>query len=153
MVATFITCCSNLALKLGQNRPSILAALCKNQRGVKLKSCGVARPQILPYEFGENDSQRVFVLFDLHTNYEENMDWINCLSAAKYIDDVLFVAGDVAEAYNKFVSTMALLKDRFERVFSVPGNHDLWCRQEGDNYVSCRRLGFLAGKSLLLSCF
>ncbi|RZB61984.1 hypothetical protein D0Y65_044322 [Glycine soja] len=51
-----------------------------------------------------------------------------------------------------FVVTMSLLKERFEHVFYVPGNHDLWCRREGQNYVdsleklnklldACERIG------------
>lgn len=144
MVATFVPFCSNFTLKLcHSNPPLILAPLRKNQRGAKLKCCGVARPQILPSAFGEDDGLRVFVLSDLHTDYDENMNWIHSLSSDKYRDDVLIVAGDVAETISNFVSTMATLKDRFERVFFVPGNHDLWCRREGDNYVSCRRLGFV----------
>ncbi|XP_022994628.1 uncharacterized protein LOC111490283 [Cucurbita maxima] len=136
MVAAFIPCCLNFSPKLGHfNRPLIHAAVCKNHRGVRLKSCGVARPQILSPAFEEEDGLRVFVLSDLHTDYQENMNWINCLSSVKYRDDVLLVAGDVAESYSNFVSTMALLKDKFERVFFVPGNHDLWCRREGDNYL------------------
>ncbi|XP_022955128.1 uncharacterized protein LOC111457188 isoform X2 [Cucurbita moschata] len=136
MVAALIPCCLNFTPKLGHfNRPLIHAAVCKNHRGARLKSCGVARPQILSPAFGEEDGLRVFVLSDLHTDYEENMNWINCLSSVKYRDDVLLVAGDVAETYSNFVSTMALLKDKFERVFFVPGNHDLWCRREGDNYL------------------
>ncbi|KAL0535488.1 hypothetical protein IC582_029819 [Cucumis melo] len=136
MVATFVPFCSNFTLKLcHSNPPLILAPLRKNQRGAKLKCCGVARPQILPSAFGEDDGLRVFVLSDLHTDYDENMNWIHSLSSDKYRDDVLIVAGDVAETISNFVSTMATLKDRFERVFFVPGNHDLWCRREGDNYL------------------
>ncbi|XP_038895591.1 uncharacterized protein LOC120083790 isoform X2 [Benincasa hispida] len=161
MVATFAPFCSNFTLKLGRsNRPLILTALCKNQRSAKLKCFGVARPQILPSAFGEVDGLRVFVLSDLHTDYEENMNWIDSLSSVKYRDDVLLVAGDVAETISNFVSTMALLKDRFERVFFVPGNHDLWCRQEGDNYLdsldkmsklldACRGLGVDTNPAIL----
>lgn len=78
---------------------------------------------------------RVFVLSDLHTDYMENMSWIKCLSTANYKKDVLLVAGDVAETYRNFITTMSTLKDRFEHVFYVPGNHDLWCRFKGENYL------------------
>ena len=144
MVATFVPFCSNFTLKLRpSNPPLILAPLRKNQRGAKLKCFGVARPHILPSAFGEDGGLRVFVLSDLHTDCDENMNWIHSLSLDKYRDDVLIVPGDVAETISNFVSTMAMLKDRFERVFFVPGNHDLWCRREEDNYVSCWRLGFV----------
>ncbi|XLS59931.1 hypothetical protein HN51_009686 [Arachis hypogaea] len=45
------------------------------------------------------------------------------------------VPGDVAETYDLFVVTMSLLKERFEHVFYVPRDHDLWCRPEGQKYV------------------
>lgn len=78
---------------------------------------------------------RVFVISDLHTDYSENLSWVKCLSTSTHKNDVLLVAGDVAERYNNFVLTMSLLKERFQRVFYVPGNHDLWCRWKGDDFV------------------
>lgn len=78
---------------------------------------------------------RVFVLSDLHTDYKENMEWMRRLSTVWYKKDVLIVAGDVAETYKNFVFTMAELKQRFDSVFYVPGNHDLWCRREGGKFV------------------
>ncbi|XP_022137065.1 uncharacterized protein LOC111008628 isoform X1 [Momordica charantia] len=153
MVAMLIPSCLNPTPKLGHwNRPPILSALCKHQRGARLEIRGVARPQILPSAFGEDNGLRVFVLSDMHTDYAENMNWIKCLSSVNYRDDVLLIAGDVAETYTNFVSTMALLKDRFQRVFFVPGNHDLWCRREGGDCLdslekmsklldACRGLG------------
>ncbi|KAL5562991.1 hypothetical protein UlMin_032738 [Ulmus minor] len=30
---------------------------------------------------------------------------------------------------------MSILKDRFNHVFYVPGNHDLWCHWEGEDYL------------------
>ncbi|KAI4365782.1 hypothetical protein MLD38_021740 [Melastoma candidum] len=110
------------------------------------------RPQILRSSTSDGALSRVFVISDLHTDYPENMDWVKSLSTVKYNRDALIVAGDVAETYKNFVSTMSLLKDRFEHVFYVPGNHDAWCRRESENYESslekldclrnaCRRLG------------
>ncbi|XP_030472415.2 LOW QUALITY PROTEIN: uncharacterized protein LOC115690261 [Syzygium oleosum] len=110
------------------------------------------RPDILPSLNGDDARLRVFVLSDLHTDYSENMKWVECLSTLKHKRDVLLVAGDVAETYNNFVLTMSLLKERFEHVFYVPGNHDLWCRRESENYLgslekleklldACKRLG------------
>lgn len=97
--------------------------------------------QILPTNrlyYGQNDTDalRVFVISDLHTDYAENMAWVRRLSTAWYRDDILIVAGDVAETYKNFVVTMSELKDRFGSVFYVPGNHDLWCRREGENYIN-----------------
>lgn len=100
-----------------------------------MKKGDLRRPQILPSVWGITAGLRVFVVSDLHTDYAENMKWVKCLSSVEYKKDVLLVAGDVAETYDKFFVTMSLLKERFQQVFFVPGNHDLWCRREGENYV------------------
>nr|CAD1836245.1 unnamed protein product [Ananas comosus var. bracteatus] len=84
----------------------------------------------------EAESPRVFVVSDLHTDYPENMAWVRRLSRAWHGGDVLVVAGDVAETYKNFVSTMAELKERFGAVFFVPGNHDLWCRREEGKFMN-----------------
>lgn len=102
----------------------------KNRRNIK--QFRVTRSPIETFCNGETKGLRVFVLSDLHTDYSENMAWVSSLSKVRYKDDVLLLAGDVAEKYNNFVLTMSLLKDRFEHVFYVPGNHDLWCRFEED---------------------
>lgn len=100
-----------------------------------MKKVDLGRPQILSSALGVTSGSRVFVVSDLHTDYAENMKWVKCLSSIEHKRDVLLVAGDVAETYDKFVVTLSLLKERFQHVFFVPGNHDLWCRREGENYV------------------
>lgn len=105
-----------------------------------VKICCIRRQKNLPskklhHEYGDCASPRVFVLSDLHTDYPENMAWVKCLSTVKFRGDTLLVAGDVAETYKNFVLTMSQLKDRFQSIFYVPGNHDLWCRSDGENYV------------------
>ncbi|XP_034214956.1 uncharacterized protein LOC117627137 [Prunus dulcis] len=125
-------------------------ALSKYRRDIR-RGC-LRRPQILPSTLGDAVGLRVFVLSDLHTDYTENMEWVKCLPTVGYKNDVLIVAGDVAETYKNFIVTMSLLKDRFEHVLYVPGNHDLWCRHEGEIYLdshqklkklldTCRGLG------------
>lgn len=106
-----------------------------NKHGRSMKKIEIRRPQILPSVLEATADLRVFVVSDLHTDYAENMEWVKCLSSIKYKKDVLLVAGDVAETYDKFVVTLSLLKERFQHVFFVPGNHDLWCRRDGVNYV------------------
>ncbi|XP_059453472.1 uncharacterized protein LOC132184010 isoform X3 [Corylus avellana] len=71
------------------------------------------------------------------------MKWVKSLSTVRHRKDVLLVAGDVAETYDNFVLTMSLLKDGFEHVFYVPGNHDLWCRDGQDNDDSLEKLNKL----------
>jgi 3',5'-cyclic AMP phosphodiesterase CpdA len=88
---------------------------------------------------------RVFVVSDLHTDYQENMDWVRRLAAGvgtapgaagEGAVNALVVAGDVAETRDNFARTMGALRDQFDAVFYVPGNHDLWLRREGGRYVS-----------------
>ncbi|VAH04716.1 unnamed protein product [Triticum turgidum subsp. durum] len=84
---------------------------------------------------------RVFVVSDLHTDYPENMEWVRRLAVragppgAGEGFDALVVAGDVAETRDNFARTMEALRARFDAVFYVPGNHDLWLRREGGRYV------------------
>ncbi|XP_022841597.1 uncharacterized protein LOC111365349 isoform X2 [Olea europaea var. sylvestris] len=112
----------------------------------------ILRSQILPSARPETIGSRVFVVSDLHTDYIENMTWVRSLSSNIYKKDVLIVAGDVAETCSNFVLTMSLLRERFQHVFFVPGNHDLWLRREKHNYFdslykldklldACERLG------------
>lgn len=129
MVASLIPSCLNISRQpchssyISKHVPSNFRRLC------------IRRPQILSTAYEDAVGLRVFVLSDLHTDYADNMKWATCLSTVRYKNDVLLVAGDVAETYNNFFSTMSLLKDRFEHVFYVPGNHDLWCRRKGGDYV------------------
>lgn len=90
----------------------------------------------MPSVLGDAIGSRVFVLSDLHTDYTENMKWVKDLSSVRYKNDILIVAGDVSETYKNFIMTMSLLKNKFEHVLYVPGNHDLWCRRDGEIYVS-----------------
>uniref|UniRef100_A0ACD5TP12 Uncharacterized protein n=1 Tax=Avena sativa TaxID=4498 RepID=A0ACD5TP12_AVESA len=85
---------------------------------------------------------RVFVVSDLHTDYQENMDWVRRLAVgvgsapgAGEGVNALVVAGDVAETRDNFARTMGALRDQFDAVFYVPGNHDLWLRREGGRYM------------------
>lgn len=108
------------------------------QIGAQMKYTTRRRPEILTSSAAASSTSasglRVFVLSDLHTDYSENMTWVKCLSTTRHNKDVLLVAGDVAEKYDNFVLTMSILKDRFQRVLFVPGNHDIWCRGEEDQF-------------------
>lgn len=116
---------------------NVLSAKCR--RIIRWKC--TTRPGILPCVRKDRTGLRVFVLSDLHTDYSENMTWVKHISIVTHKKDVLLVAGDVAETFKNFVQTMSLLKDRFEHVFYVPGNHDLWCRWEKEEYVRNDFLG------------
>jgi UDP-2,3-diacylglucosamine pyrophosphatase LpxH len=73
---------------------------------------------------------RVFTLSDLHVDYQENMAWIQALSSREYTNDTLILAGDVSHDLHKLQAALAALRARFAQVFFVPGNHELWIRQQ-----------------------
>ena len=141
MVVAFPSCLSLSRAQLCPSKSNYIAKNMSSPRKSKKHSRTVCvkRSSISPSFLGDDgggvNGTRVFVVSDLHTDYAENMKWVKCLSNARYKNDVLVVAGDVAETYDNFVLTMSILKDRFEHVFYVPGNHDLWCRRDGEDYV------------------
>ncbi|KAG2664296.1 hypothetical protein I3843_16G072500 [Carya illinoinensis] len=151
MFVRFIPTCLSLSQKpTNLNYLSKSIALHNFKR--KIRTLYTKRLQIPPSTSGDAGGLRVFVLSDLHTDYAENMEWVKSISTARHKKDVLLVAGDVAETYDNFVLTMRLLKDGFEHVFFIPGNHDLWCRRDGEDYEdsleklnrlldACRELG------------
>jgi predicted phosphodiesterase len=73
---------------------------------------------------------RVFALSDLHVDYQENMAWIQALSSEEYTNDALILAGDVSHDLHKLQAALVALCARFAQVFFVPGNHELWVRQQ-----------------------
>ncbi|CAK9219725.1 unnamed protein product [Sphagnum troendelagicum] len=87
---------------------------------------------------------KVFTVSDLHTDYAANMEWVKGLSSSLYKPDTLIVAGDVADTLDTFTVTMSILKEKFQHVFFVPGNHDLWCKSSEDSHLdSVSKLGVL----------
>ncbi|WP_180572548.1 metallophosphoesterase [Agrobacterium vitis] len=74
---------------------------------------------------------RIFVGSDFHADHQENMEWLRQISTRDYRQDVLIVAGDVANGMALFQTVMELLAQRFFKVLYVPGNHDLWVDAEG----------------------
>lgn len=73
---------------------------------------------------------RVFALSDIHIDYQDNMTWIQDLSATEYQHDVLLLAGDVSDDLSKLQVVFMTLCAKFAQVFFVPGNHELWVRRQ-----------------------
>lgn len=92
---------------------------------------------------------RLLAISDLHVDHPGNLDALRALP--EHPGDWLIVAGDVADRPAPMAVALATLRERFERVFWVPGNHELWVRDEGprgeDRYdlliTLCQRLGVL----------
>jgi predicted phosphodiesterase len=82
---------------------------------------------------------RVFALSDVHIDYDINAEWVAGLSSADYRDDVLILAGDVANTLRLLDWCLAALVARFKKVLFVPGNHDLWVVGEGHEKTSLQK--------------
>lgn len=73
---------------------------------------------------------RLFATSDLHTDFRENWQLLRQLSDVSYREDALIVAGDIADKIVTIRDTLALLRSKFRQVFYVPGNHELWVRND-----------------------
>mmetsp|Transcript_3460 Transcript_3460/g.4998 ORF Transcript_3460/g.4998 Transcript_3460/m.4998 type:complete len:282 (-) Transcript_3460:238-1083(-) len=69
---------------------------------------------------------RVFALSDIHTDFDENLKWVESLDKRKYLNDVVIVAGDVSEKICLLRTTLEGFTGKFKAVFFCAGNHDLW---------------------------
>src|SRR5215467_5185309 len=78
---------------------------------------------------------RIFVTSDLHADFKENWDLLESLDRARYRDDALIVAGDVGHRLQTIRDTLSLLRSKFRRVFYMPGNHELWVRDEARDSI------------------
>ncbi|MDB4949800.1 MAG: hypothetical protein JWM27_2449 [Gemmatimonadetes bacterium] len=73
---------------------------------------------------------RIFALSDLHTDFRENRRLIQRLAERDYRGDALIVAGDVADRLETVRETLGFLRGLFADVWFVPGNHELWVRND-----------------------
>ena len=71
---------------------------------------------------------RIYAVSDLHADFRANRALLDHIPAHDHRDDVLIVAGDVADSLDVLAETLAHLRARFREVFFVPGNHELWVR-------------------------
>lgn len=72
-----------------------------------------------------NATGRLLAVSDLHVAYSENREIVEGMrphSAA----DWLILAGDVSETVEDLKWVLGTLRDRFDTVIWVPGNHELW---------------------------
>ena len=84
---------------------------------------------------------RIFATSDLHVDFRENQLFLQQLSDVEFCRDVLLVAGDIAHKLDQIEAALALLRDKFGQVFYVPGNHELWVRNEsGDSLEKFHRI-------------
>lgn len=89
---------------------------------------------------------KVYAVSDVHTDYPENLSWVDVLCAKRSspTDDCLIVAGDVADDTTVFRKTFQRLRESYKHVFFVAGNHELWVRKaERQRYDSLGKLHHL----------
>jgi predicted phosphodiesterase len=73
---------------------------------------------------------RLFAVSDVHVDFPPNMEWLLALEPARYFGDAIIVAGDVTDDLRSLERVFRHLTTAFQRVFFVPGNHELWVRRE-----------------------
>lgn len=84
---------------------------------------------------------RIFAASDLHTDFKANRLLLEQLTRSGFSDDILILAGDIADRLGIIEDTLALLRERFSGVFYMPGNHELWVRAEPyDSLEKLRRV-------------
>lgn len=91
---------------------------------------------------------RLLAISDLHLASAVNRAALDALPA--HPDDWLIVAGDVAERIDMVADALALLAERFARVFWVPGNHELWSRPSLDEPAGVTRYDALVARARAL---
>lgn len=67
---------------------------------------------------------KLYAISDLHLRYEANRRALEGLRP--FPDDWLILAGDVGDTEEQLRFALDILCQRFDRLFWVPGNHELW---------------------------
>ena len=68
---------------------------------------------------------------DIHTDFPENLEWVEKLSDDDFQNDAVILGGDVSDRLDVLETTLRLFAGKFAHVFFTPGNHDLWIRSKG----------------------
>ena len=92
---------------------------------------------------------KVFAVSDIHVDYAENLAWVLSLDHREYGSDILILAGDVSDKMQLLEQVFVSLAASFKAVLFVPGNHELWVRE---NNFDCSLDKFEAISELCKSC-
>lgn len=71
---------------------------------------------------------RLWAISDLHLGYEKNMEALMKLRV--FPSDGLILGGDLCETPEQLLRALQILKEKFTKLFWVPGNHELWTMSE-----------------------
>mmetsp|Transcript_26922 Transcript_26922/g.55685 ORF Transcript_26922/g.55685 Transcript_26922/m.55685 type:complete len:1325 (+) Transcript_26922:67-4041(+) len=69
---------------------------------------------------------RIFGVSDIHFDQKVNEDWCFAIDGSKFQDDILIIAGDMADTLFHIQRGLATLRPKFRRVFYLPGCHEFW---------------------------
>ncbi len=84
---------------------------------------------------------RIFAVSDLHTDFTNNWRALQQMSSHDNLHDTIIVGGDIADDLKVIEKTLRLLRANFNKVFYVPGNHELWVRNSsGDSLEKFRQV-------------
>mmetsp|Transcript_4766 Transcript_4766/g.14137 ORF Transcript_4766/g.14137 Transcript_4766/m.14137 type:complete len:782 (-) Transcript_4766:51-2396(-) len=81
----------------------------------------------------------VWTVSDLHADFKANLDWIDRVKAPVVEDGLrtaILVPGDVSHRLEVLEHVLGVFKDKFDEVFYVPGNHELWLEREATGQTS-----------------
>lgn len=76
------------------------------------------------------EKMRLFAISDLHVQYPANWRWLLGLPMRRYEDDALIVAGDISHDVGDVTRCLSMLSSKFRHVFFLPGNHDVWLKND-----------------------
>lgn len=72
---------------------------------------------------------RVWVISDIHIDYQENFDRLTEFARKGHSGDALILAGDATDKMERLQDLFEVLVPCFQHVLFVPGNHELWVRR------------------------
>lgn len=78
---------------------------------------------------------RIFAISDLHSDFKQNWKLVENLSDQDYKNDVLLIAGDISHNLQVVQNTLKVLREKFQTVLFVPGNHELWVSDSEYNSI------------------
>ena len=76
---------------------------------------------------------QIFALSDLHIDNQINHLWVGFISDTVYLKDTLIIGGDISDDLEKLKSTLSSLRRKFHNIFFLPGNHELWVKNNEFN--------------------
>ena len=68
-------------------------------------------------------------------DYDQNMEWLHKMARGMPADcrlDACIVAGDVSHDLRVIRKALSVLKETFNSVYFVPGNHELWMKKDAE---------------------